>query len=575
MVTYEMEVVCMTKFNDMKYTRPDFDETKSKMDNLVSRMKQAQDAETFLKAFWEMNEVRRHLYTMITLVSIRHSINTADEFYDAENDYWDETTPQYSIIENELTKTVLEAPFREELLKEIPETYFQLGECAIKSFDPKIVPLLIEENKLTSEYGKLKSSAKISFDGEVLNLSEIQAKGDTPDRQVRKGASEAKAAWYQEHEAQFDEIYDKLVKLRDQMAKELGYNNYVELGYYRMNRLDYNAEMVAGYRKQILDYVTPAATRLYEKQRERIGYDHLAYYDLGFSFKSGNAKPHGNPDELVSYAVKMYHEMSEETGAFIDVMNSNQLWDLVSRPNKVMGGYETELYEYDVPFIFSNFNGTKGDVDVLTHEAGHAFQAYMADQIPLIDVKCPTMESAEIDSMSMEFFAYPWMNLFFQEEADKYRYSHMMGTITFLPYGVLVDHFQQEVYEHPEMTPAERKACWRKLEKMYLPFKDYEGTPLFEEGAWWYQQDHIFESPFYYIDYTLAQVCAQQFFIRMDEKDPTYWEDYKKLLRLGGTLSFTKLVKEAGLKVPFEEGTVQEIVSYLENYLNKIDDKAL
>ena len=178
----------MTKFNDMKYTRPDFEETKAKMEELVSEMKQAKDAATFLDAFWRMNKLRRHLYTMITLVNIRHSINTADEFYDAENNYWDETGPQYSVIENELVKAVLEAPFREELLKEIPETYFQLSECSLKAFDPRIVPLMIEENKLTSEYGKLKASAKIEFDGEVLNLSEISAKVDTPDREVRRKA---------------------------------------------------------------------------------------------------------------------------------------------------------------------------------------------------------------------------------------------------------------------------------------------------------------------------------------------------------------------------------------------------
>lgn len=563
------------KFNDMKYERPDFEQTKSSMEALIKQMQESKDAETFLVAFRKMNELRSHLYTMTTLVSIRHSINTADEFYDKENDYWDETTPQYTAIENELIKTVLNAPFREDLLKEIPESYFQLGECALKSFDPKIVPLLIEENKLTSEYGKLKASAKIEFEGEILNLAEIAAKVDTPDRETRRKAYDAKMEFFAAHQDEFDTIYDKLVKVRQKMAEELGYKNYVELGYYRMNRLDYNADMVAGYRKQVLDFVTPAATRLFEKQRKRIGYDQLAYYDMGYSFPSGNAKPHGTPDELVQAAIEMYHEMSPETAEFIDVMHQNELWDLVSRPNKQMGGYETEIYDYKVPFIFSNFNGTSGDVDVLTHEAGHAFQAYMAGDIEPIDVKCPTMESAEIDSMSMEFFAYPWMHLFFKEETAKYKFSHIAGTITFLPYGVLVDHFQEEVYTHPEWTAAERKACWRKLEKMYMPYKNYDGCALLEEGCWWYQQGHIFEMPFYYIDYTLAQVCAQQFFIRMDQKDATYWEDYKKLLKLGGTLSFTKLLKEVNIKSPFEQGTLQEIISYLENYLNAIDDSKL
>lgn len=562
----------MTKFKDMKYERPDFDETSAKMQKLLHEMKSSSDSESFLAKFNELNAIRRHLQTMMILAQVRHTINTKEPYYEAENNYWDETAPRYESLENTLFRTVLEAPFEEELRKEIPETFFQLGECRLKAFDEKIVPLMIEENKLASEYGRLKASAAIPFDGEILNLAQIAAKAESPDREIRKKAYDAKMAFYAENEAKFDDIYDRMVKVRDKMAREMGYASYVELGYYRMNRLDYNAEMVAGYRKQILDYATPAAEAIFEKQRKRLGFDKLAYYDMDYKFVSGNALPQGSAEELVDAAVRMYHEMSEDTGRFIDVMKENELWDLISRPNKEMGGYETEIPEYGVPFIFSNFNGTSGDVDVLTHEAGHAFQTYLAKDITIPDVMCPTMESAEIDSMSMEFFAYPWMKLFFGDAADKYRYSHMCGTITFLPYGVLVDHFQEEVYTHPEMTPAERKACWRRLEKMYMPYKNYDGCQLLEKGCWWYQQGHIFQSPFYYIDYTLAQVCAQQFYIRMDQKDPSYWQDYTHLLKLGGTLSFTKLVKAANLRVPFEEGTIREIIGYLMNKLNAVDD---
>ncbi len=290
---------------------------------------------------------------------------------------------------------------------------------------------------------------------------------------------------------------------------------------------------------------------------------------------SGNPIPKGSAEDLVEAAVNMYHEMSPETAEFIDMMKNDELWDLIARPNKEMGGYETEIPEYKSQFIFSNFNGTSGDVDVLTHEAGHAFQTFMAKDITIPDVSCPTMESAEIDSMSMEFFAYPWMENFFKEDTAKYRYAHMCGTITFLPYGVLVDHYQEEIYSHPEWSIEERKQCWRNLEKMYQPYKNYEECPFLEKGTWWYQQGHIFQSPFYYIDYTLAQVVAQQFFIRMDQKDETYWEDYKTILKLGGTKSFTQLVKAAHLTVPFEDGCIERIMNYLSNVLDQVNDKAL
>ena len=562
------------KFSEMKYERPDYELTSGRMNAILDEMEKADNKADFLKLFEQLNQERVHVITMNILCSIRHSINTADEFYDQETSYWDETSPQYEVIEDRMRKICHNVSFKEDLYDVIPETFFKLNECKMKAFDEKIVPLMVEENRLVTEYGKLKASAKIEFDGQILNLAEIARICECQDRQKRKAASEAKYAWYESHESRFDEIYDRMVRVRTEMAHMLGYKDYVELGYYRMNRLDYNREMVAGYRKQILDYVTPLSCRIYDRQKERVGYDRLEYYDLAYQFDSGNPIPKGSAEDLVEAAVNMYHEMSPETAEFIDMMKNDELWDLIARPNKEMGGYETEIPEYKSQFIFSNFNGTSGDVDVLTHEAGHAFQTFMAKDITIPDVSCPTMESAEIDSMSMEFFAYPWMENFFKEDTAKYRYAHMCGTITFLPYGVLVDHYQEEIYSHPEWSIEERKQCWRNLEKMYQPYKNYEECPFLEKGTWWYQQGHI-QGPFYYIDYTLAQVVAQQFFIRMDQKDETYWEDYKTILKLGGTKSFTQLVKAAHLTVPFEDGCIERIMNYLSNVLDQVNDKAL
>lgn len=559
----------------MKYERPDFESTSGRMSALLDELEKAENKEAFLGVFEKLTKERVHVITMMILAQVRHSINTADEFYDTEIAYWDETSPKYEVLEDRMRKICDGVVFKQDLFDVIPETFFKLNSCKMKAFDEKIVPLLVEENQLVTEYGKLKASAQIEFDGKMMNLAEIASVCECEDREKRKAASKAKYDWYEARESQFDEIYDRLVKVRTEMAHQLGYNDYVDMAYNRMNRLDYDREMVAGYRRQILESVTPLASKLYEKQRVRVGYDRLEYYDLNYQFKDGNPLPKGSADDLVEAAVKMYHEMSPETGAFIDMMKNDELWDLIARPNKEMGGYETEIPEYHSQFIFSNFNGTSGDVDVLTHEAGHAFQTFMAKDITIPDVSCPTMESAEIDSMSMEFFAYPWMENFFKEDTAKYKYSHMAGTITFLPYGVLVDHFQEEVYTHPQWSVDERKQCWRKLEEMYLPFKNYAECPFLDRGTWWYQQGHIFQSPFYYIDYTLAQVVAQQFFIRMDQNDPTYWEDYKTILKLGGTKSFTQLVEAAHLQVPFEDGCIERIMTYLSGVLDSVDDQAL
>lgn len=167
------------------------------------------------------------------------------------------------------------------------------------------------------------------------------------------------------------------------------------------------------------------------------------------------------------------------------------------------------------------------------------------------------------------------MQDFFGEDTEKYYYSHLTGTLNFLPYGVLVDHFQHEIYNNPKMTPEERKVTWRKLEKLYCPERDYSGCDILERGAFWFQQGHIFQSPFYYIDYTLAQVCALQFWARTRQKDETAFDDYLHLCSLGGTLPFTKLVKEACLIVPFDNGCVSSVVKQAREFLNKIDDTKL
>ena len=559
------------KFSELKYERLNYEDLKKEYEELLEELKASAAPEEFMKAFKKINTFRGHVSSMQTLCSIRHTIDTSDAFYDKENEYWDETMPLLQVYEVELAKCLLENKFRKDL--DIPEAYYLTLENTLKSFSPVIIEDLQEENRLATEYGKLKSSAKIEYEGKVYNLASIAPLMNDPDREVRKNATVAYTRFFEENEAKFDEIYDKLVKVRDRMAKKMGYPTFTPLGYIRMNRLDYDMSMVKNYRDQVIEDIVPLSVELREKQAKRIGVDSLKCYDLNYNFKTGNPKPHGSIEELVQAALQMYTEMSPETGEFFKMMVEGELFDLPTRPNKEMGGYCTGIYDYKIPFIFANANGTSGDVDVLTHEAGHAFQAFCTfKHVDIPDLSFPTMESAEIDSMSMEFFAHPWSHLFFKEEADKYHYFHIADALKFLPYGCLVDHFQHEVYEHPEMTPAERKACFRSLEKIYKPDVDYEGFDLLERGGFFFRQGHIFQSPFYYIDYTLAQVCALQFYVRMLNQDPDAWKDYVHICSLGGTKTFTQIVREAHLKVPFEDGCLKEVSVRMKEVLDGIDD---
>ena len=562
------------KFSEFKYEHLDEEYLKKNYEEGIEKLKKADSPEEFMKAFNELNEFRGHMSSMNTICSIRHTINTVDEYYDKENEYWDNTMPIMQAYEVEFSKLVLESKFRNEL--DIPETYYKLAEYTMKSFSPEIIEDLQEENKLATEYGKLKASAKIEYEGNVYNLASIAPLMMDSNRETRKKVSEAATKFYADNEEKFDEIYDKLVKVRDKIAKKLGYKNFVELAYIRMQRLDYDAKMVENYRNQVIKDIVPLTVELRQRQANRIGVESLECYDVSYKFKTGNPKPHGSIEELTKAALEMYTSMSKETGEFFKMMVDQELFDLPTRPNKEMGGYCTGIYDYRVPFIFANSNGTQSDVDTLTHEAGHAFQAYCTmKKVAIPDMCWSTMETAEINSMSMEFFAHPYSHLFFKEDAEKYHYFHIEDCLEFLPYGCLVDHFQHEVYEHPELSPEERKATWRRLEKIYKPDIDYKDFDVIERGGYFYRQGHIFQSPFYYIDYTLAQVCALQFFVRTLNNDENAWKDYVYICGLGGTKSFVEQVKLANLKVPFEDGCLTEVAKRMKEELSKIDDSKL
>ncbi|MEK4511223.1 M3 family oligoendopeptidase [Paenibacillus sp. FSL K6-2524] len=563
------------KFTEYNYERPDVQAFELKFKELLTAFNSANSYEEQDVVMTKINKLRSEFDSMQTIVSIRHSINTTDEFYKEENDFFDEVGPVVQEFINDYYQALVQSKFRAELQNKWGVQLFQLAELALKSFSPEIIEDLQMENKLTTEYKQLIASAKIPFDGEELTLSQILPFTQSIDRDTRKRAEEAKTGFMAENEEQFDRIYDDLVKVRTLMAKKLGYKNFVELGYARMSRTDYNAEMVANFRDQVAKYIVPVTTKLKERQRGRIDVDQLYYYDENISFKSGNAIPKGDPDWIVKNGEKMYAELSPETNEFFTFMQENELMDLVSKKGKESGGYCTYISEHGAPYIFSNFNGTSGDIDVLTHEAGHAFQVYESRSFQVPEYSFPTYEACEIHSMSMEFFTWPWMDLFFKEDADKYRFDHLASSLIFIPYGVTVDEFQHFVYENPDATPAERKKAWREIECKYLPHRDYADNEYLEQGAFWHKQGHIFSTPFYYIDYTLAQICAFQFWKKMHEDREAAWADYLNLCRQGGSKSFTELVKVAGLILPFEDGCVTSVIGSIESWLDSVDDTVL
>ena len=557
------------KFSEYPFIVPTEKRMCNKLESLVKDLKECGSARTALLAIKHFNKYLDELYTQASIIYVKYACDTTKLANKKAQERLDELSPIISNYYNQFIRILAKAKYRKELEAYFGKYYFKKIDKSIKAFDEKIVPDLIKQNKLSTKYDEIMGGAQIPFRGEVLNLSQLGKHMQASDRDERREAAQALDKWLGEHDEEIGNIYSELVLLRDGMAKKLGFKNFVELGYLNMGRTDYNAKMVKGYRDQIAEEVVPVCQKLYKTQMKLVGIKDPKFYDYSLKFASGNPKPAGDSKFILKTAQDMYSKMSPETKEYFNFMVSHELMDLEARKGKAPGGFCTTFIDSKAPFIFSNFNGTSGDVDVLTHEGGHGFQMYLCAGIKVPEYREPTMETAEIHSMSMEFFAWPYADKFFGKDGDKYRYVHLVDAIEFLPYGITVDEFQHWVYEHPTATHEERCAKWSEIEKRYTPHKNYEGCPTLEKGRYWMRQGHIFGSPFYYIDYTLAQVCAFQFLIEDRKNHEKAWKKYVKLCKCGGKFPFVELLEKNHVKNPFEEGTIHKIMAQLNKILKE------
>lgn len=557
----------MGNFSELKYERPYFEKVKSEFEKLITDIQNSKNAEQQLKAIKKINKIRNFVQTKDKVSKIRHSIDTTDNFYRSENRYWDEHRPLYDSLAADFYRVLLASEFRCQLEEKISPVFFSLAENSLKTFSVDIIADLQQENKLVSEYMVLISTAKTSFRGEMHNLASFGKYTGHPNREIREAASRTKWQWYADNEQKLDNIFDQLVKVRHCIARKLGFNNFVELSYVRLNRLDYDAGKVEAFRKQVLESIVPVANEIFEQQRMRLGLKKMRHFDLHYCSTDGNARPQGNTDWIIQQSASMFNSLSPETKNFFNRLKNNNFMDLENKPNKKNGGFCAYLPDEKMPFLFANFKGTKNDVRVLTHEMGHGFQKYMSRWIETPELLNPTQESAEIHAMSMELLTYPWMELFFGKDTLKFKHDHLSDAITTIPYIATVDAFQHWVYEHPEAFLTDRKTIWRQIEKQFQPHKEYGDFDFLESGGFWMVQSHIFSNPFYYIDYALAQVCALQFWKKMNENYDEAWKGYLELCKLGGTKSFLELLKHANLASPFEQGAVNDVVKDVSTWL--------
>ena len=560
------------KFSEMTYTRPDIDALLAQCKQLAAKAADAPDGDALIQVYYEQSRAFADYTTASQLANIHYTCDTRDAYWKAEQDFFDANGPAVTNASVEISRAFLANPYVDALTEHFGTTCVAGMKNAVLGMDDRTVELQQEFNALVSQYQQIYGGALVELDGKQLTIPQLGPYKEDLDPAVRRAAYEAEAGYFDAHRDELDALYTKIVKNLNRQAQVLGYKDYSELSYVRMNRIGYGQAEIQAFRDQVARDVVPELQKVMAMRAKRTGITHPTFTDLPIIFKDGNPKPIPGYQARMDAARTMYHELSPETAEFIDFMQDNELFDVESRPGKMSGGYMTSLPSYKAPFIFANWNDTSGDVDVLTHECGHAFEGYVAERDPAIpaDLECPGMESAEIHSMAMEFLTAPWHHLLFGRDTDKYALLHAEDSFVFLAYGCEVDEFQHIMYQNPDLTPDERNAEWLKLEKKYRPWIDFDNLPFYGRGAGWQRQLHIYECPFYYIDYCLSTMAALQFFLLSltDHKDA--WARYLRLVRRAGTASYTELLETAGLKVPFEEGSIkgiaQQMTDWLENH---------
>ncbi|MBQ5968915.1 MAG: M3 family oligoendopeptidase [Clostridia bacterium] len=565
------------KFSEFQYTRPDMGAVKADLCALTEALRTAPDYAAAKDVFLRSQTLEKQISTASNLVTIRHSINTRDPFYEAESTFFNTELPLLEEARQTWTAAMLESPFRAQFAKEYGDIVFLNAEIELRTFSPRIIPELQKENDLVQAYEKLLAGAAIPFEGKTYTIAQLAPFKQDPDDARRLAAWKAEGAWYKANQDELDRLYDELVRLRHTMGKKLGYDNYIPLGYDRMGRNCYDRNDVAAFRTAVQKYLVPVADAIFRARADRFGKQYpMSFADNAITFRSGEAKPIGTADEILQSAAAFFDALSPETGLFFHTMLDAELLDVLSTEGKRGGGYCTELLNYDVPFIFANFNGTRDDVETLVHEGGHAFAAWKNIRRIPIETIWPSMEGCEVHSMSMEFFSWPWAKLFFGKECEKFRYSHLAGALTFIPYGTMVDHFQHEVFAHPDWTPRQRHDCWKELLGIYMPWQKLDGDiPFYADGEGWQRQHHIYSFPFYYIDYCLAQTVALEFWAKAQTDFGGAWQQYLTYTSLGGSLTFTDLLKAAGLDSPFDEACLRAVCEQATQWLNAVDPACL
>ena len=451
------------------------------------------------------------------------------------------------------------------------------AEAAI--FRKENLPLLTEEHKLSSQYNKIIGAQTVTWEGEELTLQKLRSVYQRPDRSVREQAWRLAATRQLADRETLNHLWSEFGSLRRKLAENAGAPDYRSYRWQQMVRLDYTPEDCLQFQKAIEQVVVPAATRLYEGYRQRLGVDHLRPWDLDLDLHPHlpPLPPYGDIAQLGSKVEMIFQKLNPLLGDYYHIMRSEGLLDLDNRKGKAPGGSCTSFSVARRPFIFMNAIGLASDIRTLLHESGHAFHNFERLKLPYAQQRIPGLEFAEVASMSMELLTFPYIaeeqgGFYPGAQAKQFCRAHLEHVLTFWPYMAVVDAFQHWVYTNQDLAKETRRCDekWLELWGRFLPGVDWSGLED-EAMTGWQRKQHIFRSPFYYVEYGLAQLGAVQVWRNALLDPEKALQNYRHALSLGGTVTLPELYQAAGAKLAFDADTLKQAVDLVESTIAALD----
>ena len=562
------------KFSELKLAKTDLRVYMDIFEDATRRIEEATDGADVVQIILELDEMTRRADDLVRLAHIRSTIDTKDPVYQEQLAWLGENMIYYDQAVMDFKDAVYNSRFREYLEGVLGSAYFISADIERQTFSEDCIGLYQKEVELYTEYLTIMGSAEVDILGEKRNIAQLKLLFTHDDREVRRSAFKALSQVLEENESRLEELWGELIKVRDEHGKKLGYNNFIPVGYLHNQHIHYSPADIEVFRKQVVEEIVPLCEKIYEAQRKRLGVDEFMSYDEKAVFYGGTARRIGDDEYVIEKARAMYNDISQEAGEFIDYMLTHELFEYKERPGKEAGGYGTMLLSYKAPFVFTHFDGSIADFNVITRDLGEAFVRYKASRTqPIKEYYSATSDVMEIYALSMDQFADSYVEDFFGDDADKYRLYSLQDIITFIPIGCAVDEFQHICYENTDLTPKERALEWRKLEKKYMPWRKYDNDEFMERGGYFYSIQHIFVYPFYYIDYALARVHALEMKKKYAVHPEVTWQNYMDLIAQGGRVGYAEVVNKLGLTPLFQDGAVAKATSYAKAVMNEYIEK--